>query len=101
MGLDNEEGDDVYPPITDHIYSPSCYGRCNCGMPKAAHRFRDAPSLVRNNIIPFPGGSSYGTGAREAMARFCRNADDSPDYERGDLILVWLWAEGFKVVPIE
>lgn len=46
--------------------------------------------------------ANEGNGAREVIAKFCRNDETGElDFERGDNLLMWLWGQGFKVVPVE
>lgn len=62
------------------------------------------------DVVQFP--VHEGNGAREALERYWREMDasfwirtlpDQPDKELPpwDHLLAWLWAEGFKIVPVD
>lgn len=59
-------------------------------------------------VIPFP--RNEGNGAREALTEyFTRDlwleyviaSESGPELSAPDHLLTWLWAHGFKVVPVE
>jgi len=57
---------------------------------------------MTSNIIRLSDYRNPGNGAREALQKwFVEEAGSITERADTDRLLAWLWAEGFKVVPVE